>query len=128
MSSIRPGMTFSDYLGFASMTLLLIGAVNWGVVAIRYAMGDLLTIEDFAQSIPFQYQLPGNYDGNWTEFINSKNSSYILYELDPVPDLLDLLTAGPDVQMIVYWSVFVSGIFYFLLFIWNSIELRTEEA
>ena len=54
-------MTCTDCLGFASMTLLLIGGANWGVVAIRY------------------------------------------------------------------WVVFASGVIYAMLFIWNSIELRTVE-
>ena len=33
-------MTCTDYFGFASLFVLLIGSVNWGVVAIRYAVGD----------------------------------------------------------------------------------------
>lgn len=95
-------MKFSDYLGFTSMTLLLIGAVNWGTVAIRYAIGDLPS--------------PHGVD------------KYLEYKEAPVPDLLDLFKASPDVQMFIYWTVFGAGIVYLLLFIWNSIEVRTEEA
>ena len=108
-------MTFTDYLGCASMTLLLIGATNWGVVAIRYALGDLPTFDNFTAT----------YD---LEIVDSTNSSFAVYKAAPTPDLINLLTDSPDVQMVTYWIVFASGLFYLGLFIWNSIELRTVEA
>ena len=103
-------MTFTDYLGFASMTLLIIGAVNWGVVAIRYTVDDL----------------PSYVDLN----VTNGTSGQALYKANPTPDLINLLgsTAPVELQIVVYWTVFGAGIFYLLLFIWNSIELRTVEA
>ena len=106
-------MTFTDYIGFASMTLLIIGSANWGTVAIRYAAKDLTNYTDF------QSALDSKFSGSATP--------QELYELLPTPDLLDLLGASATTQMIVYWTVFASGISYLLLFIWNSIEVRTVE-
>ena len=105
-------MTVTDYLGFASMTLLLVGAANWGVVAIRYAIGALPAFDSAAV----------------TELVAMTNATkYDVYKAVPAPDLLELLNASPEVQMFVYWAVFGSGIFYLLLFIWNSIETRTVD-
>lgn len=101
-------MGLSDYFGFASMTLLLIGAANWGTVALRYAIKDLPGSDNI--TIP-----DAGLDG------------VELYKEVPTPDLLDFLGATPDVQMIVYWTVFASGIFYLGLFIYNSIEFKTVE-
>lgn len=119
-SSIRPGMTFTDYLGFASMTILLVGAVNWGVVAIRYAANDVPDQAKFTDALAKKDLAISFQDGNVT--------GHQMYGAQPTPDLLDVLGAGPDVQMFIYWTVFASGLFYFGLFIWNSIELRTVEA
>lgn len=121
-SSIRPGMTFTDYLGFASMTVLLVGAVNWGVVAIRYAANDLVNEEEF------QVALQNLKASAERDLMNGNMTGHEVYRIVPTPDLLDTLGAGPDVQMFIYWTVFVSGLFYLGLFIWNSVELRTVEA
>lgn len=108
-------MTFTDYLGFASMTILLVGAANWGTVAIRYAAGALPKLNDTAI----------------VNLVDTNNFTvHELYKEVPTPDLLDLICQGscPEVQMIVYWAVFASGLFYLLLFVWNSVELQTVEA
>ena len=112
MASKQQSMTYTDYIGFASMTLLVIGAVNWGTVAIRYAAGSLPMINTT--------ELEMLADGNATV--------HKIYELVPTPDLLDLVGVGPDVQMFVYWAVFGAGIAYLVLFVWNSIEVRTAES
>ena len=88
-------MTFADYLGFTSLTLLLVGAVNWGVVAIRYAAGDLPTFNATAID----------------DILKLENmTKYELYSEFKTPDLLDLLKASADVQMFIYWVVFGAGI------------------
>lgn len=110
MSDSREPMTVTDYLGFASMTLLIVGAANWGTVAIRYAIGSLPDAETVITAISA---------GNSTK--------YAVYKAAPSPDILDLIGASVEVQMFVYWTVFVSGILYLLLFIYNSIETRVVE-
>jgi len=113
-STPSTAMTFTDYLGFASMTLLLIGAAHWGVVAIRYALGDLPDWE--------------KVDGE-LHMMNATNYTvHDVYKAAPTPDLINLLTDSPDVQLIIYWVVFAAGLFYMGLFIWNSVEMRTVEA
>ena len=99
-------MTFSDYIGFSSMTLLVIGAMNWGTVAIRYA----------ANALPNATHV--------LDAINVSSTGHEIYKAAPTPDLINALGAGADVQMFVYWGVFVSGIIYMGLFVWNSIEVR----
>ena len=93
----------SDYLGFTALTVLLVGAINWGTVAIRYAAGDLPEMVTLAE--------------NATKFD--------VYRHYPTPDLLDVLGGSVMLQMVVYWIVFAAGLFYMGLFIWNSIEMRT---
>ena len=110
MSSSSEPMGISDYIGFASMTLLLIGSVNWGVVAIRYAVGT------------------GLPTFNATLTLNETSTVHEVYAAFPTPDLINLLTPSADIQMLIYWLVFASGIAYLLLFVWNSIELRTADA
>lgn len=112
MSESASPMTVTDYLGFASMTLLLVGAANWGVVAIRYAIGALPAMDS---------------EGMKALIAMPNATKYDVYKAVPAPDLLELLNASAEVQMFVYWAVFASGIFYLLLFIWNSIETRTVE-
>lgn len=92
------------------MTLLLIGAINWGTVAIRLATDTLPKLNDTAIAA-----LP-------------EDATFALYEQVPTPDLLNLLGANAHVQAFIYWVVFGSGLFYLGLFIWNSIEMRTEDA
>ena len=108
-TSIRPGMTCSDYIGFAAMTLLVIGAANWLTVAIRYS----------ADALPTQV--------NGTELLTFDNG-HQLYAAVPTPDLLDLLTAPPIVQIVIYYAVGVAGVVYLALFVYNSIEFRTTDA
>ena len=87
------------------------------MVAIRYAAGDLptfLTVETLLHAID--------------DPTSSNATKYDVYKAAPTPDLINLITRAPEVQMVVYWAVFASGIFYLLLFIWNSIEMRTERA
>ena len=100
-------MTCSDYLGFASMTLVIIGAINWGVVAIRYSADSMFDSDSVAL-------IPG-----------ANVSDRDAYERFQVPDLIELLSPSPAVQMLVYWVVFVAGLFYLGLFVWSSIETRT---
>ena len=102
-------MTCTDYFGFASLFVLLIGSVNWGVVAIRYAVGDgLYNITEI---------------GSGEELADLYRSKYNEY---PTPDLLELLGATAGMQMLVYWIVFASGLFHLGLFIYNSVELKDE--
>ena len=110
MSESREPMMMADYLGFASMTLLIVGAANWGTVAIRYAVGSLPDADAVVTAISA---------GNSTK--------YAVYKAAPAPDLLDLIGASAEVQMFVYWAVFGSGIAYLLLFIYNSIETRVVD-
>jgi len=102
-------MTFTDYLGFASMVLLLIGAFNWMTVAIRYAAGDLPTLTHTEMHA----------------LVNSNATGQDFYEQFKTPDLLDLLNATAMVQMVIYWCVAAAGIIYIGLFIWNSVEVKT---
>ena len=105
-------MTCSDYLGFTAMTVLLVGALNWGVLAIRYSTGHLAL--SFNESV-----LPM---ANLTEM-----SGRELYDnVCPTQDLLSLLSASASVQMFVYYLVFASGIFYLGLFVYMSIETRSD--
>lgn len=102
-------MSCTDYLGFASMTLLIIGAVNWGVVAIRFSAGWLYDAVAI-QGVTFP-------TANTTDV-------YIYEHFFPTPDLISILTHSAVVQMIVYWAVFLAGIFYLGLFVYSSIETR----
>lgn len=106
-SNPSSAMTFSDFLGFTSMTLLLIGALNWGVVAIRYASGSLPNGAQYNSS-------------SSAGFLNL--SGHDVYDVYPTPDLIDLFSASPGVQMFVYWVVFFAGVFYLGLFVYMSIE------
>ena len=101
-------MTCSDYLGFASMTLVIIGAINWGVVAIRYSADSMFDGDNVA--------LLG---------LGENATDRDAYEKFQVPDLIELLSPSPAVQMLVYWVVFLAGLFYLGLFVWSSIETRT---
>ena len=91
-------MSWLDTISFASMVVLLLGAINWGVVAIRYAVDDL---PDMVA-----------HENNLT-----KTELYI-------PDLLDTLSASLLLQIVVYWVVFGSGILYMFAFVYSSIERR----
>ena len=104
-------MAFTDYLGFASLTLLLIGAANWGVVALNYALGnEMHTLAELETALA----------------TTPNATAYDVYKENPTPDLLALLGASPTVQMFVYWFVFGAGVAYLGLFIYNSIEVRAE--
>jgi uncharacterized membrane protein YuzA (DUF378 family) len=105
----RTVMTCSDYLGFASMTLVIIGAINWGVVAIRYSADSMFSDESMNQLF----------------FEGSNSTDRDAYAKFQVPDLIELLSPSPAVQMLVYWVVFLAGLFYLGLFVWSSIETRT---
>lgn len=103
-----------DYLGFASMIFILIGSLNWGVVGVRYM---------------FNFSLP--------DMINATAADGTLVTMEAhervfIPDLLQLFTgktAGIEpLQSTVYWLVFLSGLLYLGLFIYNSVEVRTEKA
>lgn len=103
-------MTCLDYVGFTSMVLLVIGAANWGTVAIRYVSGAL----------------PGT-EALDTMNITATSTGQEIYMAYPTPDLLNLLTTSVMVQMIVYFAVFGASIVYLALFVYNSIEVRTVE-
>ena len=113
MASSRT-MSFTDFLGFSSMVLIVIGSVNWGVVGIRYAAGALPAFDDAFEGV------------DATALTNV--TKYQLYDHVPTPDLLELLGASATVQLIVYWAVFAAGLTYMMLFVYNSIEVRTEDA
>lgn len=108
-SNTASSTTCTDYLGFASMTLLIIGAVNWGVVAIRYAADSMFSDDSVA--------LLG--------LVNATDRD--AYAEFQVPDLIELLSPSPAVQMFVYWVVFFAGLFYLGLFVYSSIESRTTD-
>ena len=104
-------MNCIDWLGFTTLTVLLVGGVNWGTTAIRYAANDLPTL-------------------NLTEAIKTATNytGYELYAIAPTPDLLQKIGATPDVQMGIYWAVFVSGIIHLGLFVFNSFEFVPTAA
>ena len=99
-------MTWLDTIGFASMIVLLVGALNWGTVALRYAIRD---IPDMLA-----------HEDNLTKTE--------LYAYAPVPDLLDTLSASPVLQMVVYWLVFSAGVIYTGIFVYSSMERREVPA
>ena len=104
-------MTLLDFVSFTSLTLILVGSFNWMTVAVRYAANDLPSVTDLEKSL-----------------LTNNSSKHDVYKVVPTPDLLALLGAHPIVQMIIYWTVGAAGIVYLMLFIFNSIEFRSETA
>ena len=116
-ATTNAAMSLADYMGFASMVLLLIGAVNWGVVAIRYTMNSMYTDTVMAAINGSVATLSGA----------SPVDDKMVFEQIQIPDLLELLSSSARVQLLVYYTVFVSGLFYLGLFVYNSMEMKMSD-
>lgn len=98
-----------EYLGISSMVLLVVGAINWGAVAMNYAFDNLKDFETACVLAPGEHH-------------------HHEYKCHPVPDLLRIMKFGPVPQMIVYWLVFAAGVVYIGLFVFQSMKVVEETA
>ena len=101
-------MTVTDYTSFASMMLLLIGSLNWGIVAMRYS---------FKLGLPDPAKIT----------ITANTTSQDLYGIVPVPDLIELVSSSASTQALVYYLVFAAGVVYTGLFFYMSITQKDED-